>query len=687
MKKILGNGLRFLILALVITSTFLIADIQANVGEANSDTDSVKAKINNLDVTELMYFNITEFTSTSHLINVDRIITANQYGYTSSRTKIQISTNTSQDINALNYTLPTMEYNNSKYFRIYSENDTETENTTFDEYKGNETTEIVIKFPTIGIEEIVTLIIEMDHPNAITFDENDELVESEYPYHFNISFMPLITIPITSYNLEWRVGTDIGMNVDNDTLNPTEANFTGNIIQEGTVLRYEDIQEIATINRELLNQTMYGGYNLTALENRSFIPSYSSNIAQNLTDTLTFDYYQVGGTFMTFTSMVTTIEVSEWGTVYTKQLITLKNIGLQSGPVLSTAIGGVTFPTLSFVVPDSAGKIGIKDNYGNVTPLVNADPVTQKKTIEFKPRIQIEQGAEFQIVLSYAQPSSMVIDNLGGGKVELLTSLSSTFNCTIENYVLELLFPFGSSIARTKISEAATKSSMRNPGPLTSIQKTQFLGLFNSRGYRFSFEDLTPLSNRQVRIEFGLNPLNQLYTPLAFSIFFLIIGLAYALVRNFSFGYKTSKLVLEEIPLDMIKSFVKSYEEKTAIREQILRLDRKRKSKNISAREYEQTKIILRNQQQQNDRAIVSVSRKLAEENPRIRISMRSIEVAEASREDYLINIESLEKKKTQGRIGKEAYAKLKIDYDNKLRKANNEIDKVLIELRNLLSS
>jgi hypothetical protein len=66
---------------------------------------------------------------------------------------------------------------------------------------------------------------------------------------------------------------------------------------------------------------------------------------------------------------------------------------------------------------------------------------------------------------------------------------------------------------------------------------------------------------------------------------------------------------------------------------------------------------------------------------------MRSIEVAEASREDYLINIESLEKKKSQGRIGKEAYARLKIDYDKKLKKSNNSIDKVLIELRNLLTT
>ncbi|MHA1206668.1 MAG: hypothetical protein ACTSSO_03745, partial [Candidatus Hodarchaeales archaeon] len=170
------------------------------------------------------------------------------------------------------------------------------------------------------------------------------------------------------------------------------------------------------------------------------------------------------------------------------------------------------------------------------------------------------------------------------------------------------------------------------------------------------------------------------------SVFFLAIGIIYAVMRNFTFGIKTKKFSLDEIPLDLIKNFVKSYEEKTALREQLLRLDRKRKSKNITAREYEQTKIILRNQQRGNDRTLVSVSQKLSDEGTRFRVSMRSIEVAEASREDYLMNIESLERKKTQGRIGKEAYARLKIDYDKKLRKSNNSIDKVLIELRTLLT-
>jgi hypothetical protein len=501
-----------------------------------------------------------------------------------------------------------------------------------------------------------------------------------------MSFIPFLSLPITSYDLEWRVGREITVTVENETLQPTEASFVGNFSQEDTRILFENVVSLTTIEREMLNQTVYGGYNLSILTNLEFIPAYSSNLAENFTNYLSFDYQQLEGTFITFSSLKTTMVISEWGTVFTKQEIVVKNVGLSSSAVYSTNLGGSTFPSLSFSVPETANYIGMHDNYGNLTPVVANDPTNQKVLVEITPRIQIEQDAEYSLVLSYQEPSSELINRLGGGKVQLITPLSMNFNWTIEEFELNLLFPYGSSISREKIENATYQSALRTPISNDPIQKKEFLGLFNKIGISLRFETITPLSNNQILIEFGLNPFYQLYAPLSFSLFFLAIGIVYALVRNFSFGFKPKKMALDEIPLDLIKNFVKSYEEKTAIREQILRLDRKRRSKNISAREYEQTRIILKNQQQRNDRAIVSVSRQLSEKSPRYRISMRSIEVAEASREDFLKNIESLESKKTQGRIGKEAYAKLKIDYDKKLRKANNDIDKVLIELRNLLT-
>jgi uncharacterized protein (DUF736 family) len=686
MKKTLSNGLRFSLVALIITTTILIVNNQTFSSEAEPNTEIMNNKLSDIDFAELEYLDVSEFSNTSHQISVSRVINANQYGYTTSRTEIRILNNGTNQINALNYTLRTEEYKGSHYFKITSINDTNDEITKWETFIHNETTEIVIKFPAVNNEESITLIIEMDHLNAISFDENDGLSESIYPYHFNMSFIPFLSLPITSYDLEWKVGTEIEVSVDNSTFQPTEANITGEFIQDSTEILFENIVSLPSINREMLNQSIYGGYNLSALTNLEFIPGYLPNLAENFTNFLSFDYYQSAGTFMVFSSLKTTVVISEWGTVYTTQEIVVKNVGLKSGDILSTDLGGPTFPSLAFQVPETAHTVGMRDNYGNLTPLVTVDPIYQKVLVEIQPRTQIEQGAEYYMILSYQEPSSEIINRLGGGKVQLITSLSMNFNWTIEEFELNILFPFGSSFNREKIQNVTSQSSLRAPISNDHIQKKEFLGIFNKGGISLKFENITPLSNREMKVEFGLNPFYQLNTPLSFTLFFLGIGVIYALVRNISFGFKPKKLALDEIPLDLIKNFVKSYEEKTAVREQILRLDRKRRSKNISAREYEQTRIILKNQQQRNDRAIVSVSRQLSEKSPRYRISMRSIEVAEASREDFLKNIESLESKKAQGRIGKEAYAKLKVDYDKKLRKANNDIDKVLIELRNLLT-
>ncbi|MHA1237090.1 MAG: hypothetical protein ACTSQ9_05460, partial [Candidatus Hodarchaeales archaeon] len=686
MKKIIKSSLRLSLFTLIIITTLLVVNFQTNLVMADNNSKSTDQPLMKVNDVELKFFDISDFTNTSHQIGVNRYITANQYGYTSSKTEINIDNYASEAINAFNFTLPTTEYKDSKYIRIYSSNDTEENSTLWDVVLGNTTTVLSIQFPTVAVNETIQIIIEMDHPSAISFEEDAVLEESTYPYNFNLSFIPLISLPITNFNLEWRIGSEIEIKFNNDTLQPTEANFTGEFIQENTVLKFEDVQELTNINRDLLNQSFYGGYNLTALSGLSFIPVYQQNMAENHTLFLNLDYFQFGATFITFSSLKTTIEISEWGTVYTTQEILVKNIGVQSGAVLSTAIGGPTFPTLSFNIPETSSYIGLKDNYGNLTPVVATDSVIQKKLVEFAPRIQIEQNDEYYLHLSYRESSSDIIESLGGGKLRISTALTMNFNWTVQHLEINLLFPSGSSISLEDIQQKAKQITLRDPVSPSSIQKAEFLGLFNKIGYSLEFQELTPLSNQQMEIVFGVSPFYQLHTPIALSVFFLAIGIIYAVMRNFTFGIKTKKFSLDEIPLDLIKNFVKSYEEKTALREQLLRLDRKRKSKNITAREYEQTKIILRNQQRGNDRTLVSVSKKLSDEGARFRVSMRSIEVAEASREDYLMIIESLERKKTQGRIGKEAYARLKIDYDKKLRKSNNSIDKVLIELRTLLT-
>ncbi|MCK5157661.1 MAG: hypothetical protein KAR08_00775, partial [Candidatus Heimdallarchaeota archaeon] len=473
----------------------------------SKSTNQPNLKVNDV---ELEYFDISDFTNNSHQIGVSKYITANEYGYTSSRTEIEIDNNATKAFNALNYTLPTTEFLDSRFIKIYSTNDTEENSTSWEVVSGNTTTLINIQFPTVDVGEKITLTIEMDHPNAISFEDDAVLEEATYPYKFNLSFLPLISLPITNFNLEWIIGEGIEIQLQNESVQPTEANFTGEFEQESTLLKFVDVQELQTINRDLLNQSIYGGYNLTALSELSFIPAYKQILAENLTLFLNFDYFQSGATFITFSSLKTTIEISEWGTVYTTQEIVLKNIGLQSGNVLSTKIGGTTFPTLTFNVPSTANYIGLTDNYGNMTPVVNSEisteSVIQKKTVEFIPRIQIEQNGEYHLYLSYQELSEAIIESIGGGKLRITTAPTMMFNWTIQHFELELLFPSGSSISLEDIQQETKESTLRDPVSTSSIQKTEFLGLFNKVGYCLTFQEFTPLSNNQMTIEFGVSP-------------------------------------------------------------------------------------------------------------------------------------------------------------------------------------
>jgi len=685
MKKILGTFVNLSIIVLMIFSLFTV--IYSNTTDISPELieNQIKQKTTLLD-SDLKYFDITKFTNTSHWINVSRTIKANEHGYTTSLTNIRLYNNIVEEINAFNFTIPLQEYKDSKYLHIYSSNGTID---TLTPIENNDSAILRIKFPSIGFEELIDINIEMDHPSAVSSEIDAILQETSFPYHFNLCFLPLISFPITNYQLIWELnsgGAGIDVDIENDTIHPADNTSTGVTTIRTTGFDIEDITEFLSINRSILNATKYGNYNLTMLENREFIPAFTPILSENLTSYLSFNYFHHGGIRLEFKKLTTKVTVSEWGTVTTEHEFTILNNGIKSGTVLSTSLGGPTFPFFSVQVPEEATDFSLFDQYGNVSASTKRDTATSRKIIQIRPRIQLDPGKEYNLSLSYREKSSNIARDMRNGKIELQIPITMNFNWIVREFEYKLLLPWISTYNRTDMVERIEDSTTRYPIEITGTSEKELLGLFNKEGLKIVFDDFTPLSIKDITLTFGLSPFYPLYMPLSICVVFFIIGVAYTIIRNLSFGHKRRIIEIEEIPLDLIKEFVKTYEEKTAIREQMLRLDRKRKSKNISSREYEKTKTLLKNRQKRADQSIVTASRKLGEEGPRYRVSMRSIEVAEANRENILKNIDSLERKKNQGRIGKEAYAKLKMSYNKQLRKANNEIDKVLIDLRSLLT-
>jgi hypothetical protein len=119
MKKTFANGLRCVVIAIIFILPFLMVDIQTPNLEIITRNNLVDTKVSRIEDTDLLFFDNSDFTSTSHQINVSRRITSNQYGYTSSKTKITLYNNGSKDINAFNLTLSKLEYEDSRYIKIY----------------------------------------------------------------------------------------------------------------------------------------------------------------------------------------------------------------------------------------------------------------------------------------------------------------------------------------------------------------------------------------------------------------------------------------------------------------------------------------------------------------------------------------------------------------------------------------
>ncbi|MFW9780013.1 MAG: hypothetical protein ACFFE8_14260 [Candidatus Heimdallarchaeota archaeon] len=646
-----------------------------------------------ISLEDLNFFDPEDLTNTSHQVNITRTIVANQYGYTSETIRIEVSNNGLNPIDAFNLTLPFVEYSDNRYLRVFSSNDTETEYTEWTEIEtNNDSVVYVVAFPEIEPTHSSIITIQMDHPHAVTYDKDMQLEEATFPYFFNLSFIPMISLPITRYHVDWSIGKDktgavLPVSIDNETITPDPSSFTGTLTNDQQGIRIANVTDLATIDRTILNTTEYGNYNLTRLANLPFIPAYQPRLKANFTAYyLSFDYSQQVYTSIEFSSLTTKVIVSEWGWTTTVHDIVIRNIGIQSGSILKTALGSSTFPYIDFNVPETAHKIGFRDNYGNISIASASTTTTGKKIVQINPRVEIEKGEIYYLQMSYRERTSDIASDLGNGRIQLHLPLTIANNWTISQFEFNLLLPFGSTFNLEDMVNSTQKQTLRHVLASSTVSEREFLGLFNRVGIHLMYQELTPLSIRYVDFIAGLAPVYPFYQPLSIFLFLLILGIAYILVRNISFGIKPRRVLLEEIPLDLIRNFVKNYEEKTAVRAQILRLDNRRKTKKISAREYEKTRALLNNRMEQADRSIVSVSRKLAGESRRYRVAMRTIEVAEASREDILLNIDSLERKKTQGRIGKEAYAKLKLSYDKQLQSANNEIDKVLIELRALLT-
>ncbi|MFW9990534.1 MAG: hypothetical protein ACFFD4_00600 [Candidatus Odinarchaeota archaeon] len=624
-------------------------------------------------------FNLQDFSNLT-IFDVTKRISVNEWGYTIINTTVSIRNNGTSMFNYFNITVPLDEWEQYDHTSVVPE-----EIATSDPVIDSTANTVTWAFQTPDIEtngtyafSIIAGSDSLAHPRT-----GVQQTSTTFPYGIEVVALPWLSVPINNLTIDLEVLSEAGSTFDNTTLS-IASNLSDTEPEQMANDHYRlSLADLKTIDYDSLNETRFGGYNMDELVDQDidrFIPAYMPSLATNLTSTVKGEYREGDGkAYVRYPEVSVSVSIDQWGTTRYTEKITIKHAGPEG-----TYIGGlsnrgqITIYASGDVIVD-----GARDSHGNlsVSVVLQTTPPAGFQVnltkISINSRVPVSAGKNYTFTLKYHQPNEKVIDDRGGGKLVLKSSLLSLYNWTISSYRLTIEFPFMSSPAMP------TDAFFEGISRTGSVR--DFL-IFEKPALIIETNNLTPFDNTAFEFTYGLPIYWFLVGPALLMLFFLIVGCLYVFFRLLS--YRISPAIVmtaqEEIPYDLIESFVRSYEEKTALRERIRQLNEKRKR--MKAKEYDKSLKIYENKQADVERQLVHSTTELSKRGPRYRSASRNIQMAESEREDVLRNLENLEKRKKSSRIDRETYIRLQRQYEKRLKKSNTTIDKVLIELRSLLT-
>lgn len=643
------------------------------LGKANQEADKIR-------------LDLAEFSENISVL-VDREIMINDWLFATVNTTVLIINNqTDVSFNYLNLTIPRYEYKNIQYLEIVGED------LNYNIIDNIESDYVVIDifFPEISTDESYYFEIIYGEGDGVEINA-ESLTDEKEAYRYNGSFLPLLSIPITNYNDSLYVfssNPNIEVVVDQDTIQPKTEDVGVEVFAQAHYYEIENIFELPKLNVSTIDD-----YNLSLWSSPSqvkFIPAFNPIFEENMT---LWNYleFTVNSPYIKYDKVDSVIKISQWDDIRITETITV-NV---TGPIGNT-IGGQAWSadadtdTLKYdlriygpynMVIDSA-----KDEYGNISVSVTQlnfgvnDFRANISRIVVNPRINIGanpyiyETPTYTFTLSYRLKCQDFMQDLGNGKYAFNAPLGLMFNWTVREMNIKYIFPQGaSSINSASYDDDMTSSS------------EQGILFFSKPSLKLNMKNVTMLHNVAFRITYIMPIYWPILEPLVYSTLFMLIGLIYIAIKNLGFMVTITETREEsEIPFTFIEEFVMSYQEKTALRERILQLQEQRTRK--GAKKVDQSINILQQKLKEVDRDLVKSIGSLSKKGKRYREAVQTIEISEAERSDVLGLLTQLETKKKERRIRNEAYRRLSQDYQRRLKRANNNIDKTLIELRTLLT-
>lgn len=273
----------------------------------------------------------------------------------------------------------------------------------------------------------------------------------------------------------------------------------------------------------------------------------------------------------------------------------------------------------------------------------------------------IKGGENYTFRIKYKLSQSKYMKQLNWwGEYNFSFELFPKSPWVIESLKVTITIPQGAELTSKALNPSELKTSLFNKKIVYELK-----GLTNFHNSTFSSIYKSPLFLA------SLKPLTWI------SILEACIVFASMLIR-----VKKPPLPAIPIPVDLIREFIRLYDEKIALKTELERITERMKHKAISKHEFRRKRKLIDTRLSELNRLLASNKEKLRKVEARYDEMLKKIDRSEAEIDALKSSITQIEAQYRTGKITKDVYESLTADIQKRISKAKSEIDSIIISLR-----
>jgi len=375
------------------------------------------------------------------------------------------------------------------------------------------------------------------------------------------------------------------------------------------------------------------------------------------------------------------VRLVSWGELLITERVLFQVNGAE--PIGTKGLYGLERVTI--IIPQNASQLVGTDALGNLTLSESSSKGRTNVDLRFRHKIRGTDTYEFTVSYRVPLEDYITVDE-DEGLLTIELPLANGFNWTIQELTEYIILPEGSSFVLPENAsvleiEGSTNNQV-NMAILDTQKESGFAKVIRKETLTLKGQTLFEYHNGKLTLVYRSSSLSLIQIPLTISLLLFALGFVYVGLHHVRIGVAPTHEVEREIPTTLLQDFVTTYDDKTALEERLRRLDERMRRRRITRTVFQREKRVLDRELRQTEAKVKTFKEQLREESRRYREMIEELEISETEKVSLFNSVEELTDRRRKGRISKEVFERLQNEYARRLQRTANQIDRILVELR-----